>query len=259
MANPESLFRIMVINSRYKVNGTNNDFIVDFSDDPYTHKVSSVHILSASLVHSFYNIRTGINDTLKINTGASGLLTIVAPEGFYTTSTLLTEIKTQFDLLTGAVITFTQSTLTDIVSYSIAGETADFLSEIDDSESTMANNIGVTNSIGALLALASFESTPNLAGVRHIFIGSSTINNGGSLLSASGTFSNDFMSIPVDVPYRSLITYNSSNGEHSDTIIYNLVRDLSTIRIQVRDERGEFLGLSNNNDVVIVLKVHYVP
>lgn len=252
--NPNSLFKMIRVSSQNRVNGTSGKFTVDFSSDPTVHEVIECHVVSCSFLHNFYNVVDRFNRLLVLSGGI--LYPINIPEGFYNITQLLAEIKTQFDALVGFPITFTQDSLTQKISWSIAGTTASFNTILDNPDSYVSVLLGnSTTEVEA--ASGTFSDTPNLQGVQHVFVNSSTINPGGNLLSKTGFYDDTFLSVPIDVPFSAIVTYKSPSTAFVDRIVYNSARDFSTIDIRLTDDRGVQLDLGENHEFVLVLKIYY--
>ena len=257
MADPESLFRFVRINSKNRVQGTPNNFTVDLSQDQTTHKVAEVHIMSASVINNFYNIVAEISGIVTIGS-VGGLNVFSIPEGFYNTTQLLAELKAQMDAFYAPnTITFTQSPTTNKITYTMVGENMSFVSVSDNALSTAAPKLGINITTASALS-GTFDQTPALNGVEHVYIQSSKINPSGNIRSQQGTFDATFLSMPVRVPYGSLITYQAQ-AAHQEQINYNSARDLSIIDIRLTDDDGRLLNIGENHEVVIVLKFFYIP
>ena len=257
MADPESLYRYVKINSKDRVQGTSSNFSIDLSQDQTTHKVHEVHIMSASILHNFYNITTN-NSSLVVIGSIGGLNVFSVSEGFYTTTELLAELKTQIDAFYApTTITFTQDPLTNKISYTAVGENISFVSVGDNALSTMAPNLGITTTTPSALT-GTFSDTPSLNGVEHVYIQSSKLNGNPTVTSRGGVFDDTFLAMPVRVPYGFLITYQAQ-AAHQEQITYNTIRDLSTLDIRITDDDGNELDVGDNHEFVLVLKFFYIP
>lgn len=253
--NPNALFKLIRVSSRDRISGNSNNFSVDFSSDPSVHEVIECHITSCSFLHNFYNIVDRFN---RLEFLSGGLLyTINVPEGFYNVTQLLAYIKTEFDLQIGSPITFTQDNITQKISWSVVGDTVQFLDILARPNSYVSQLLGITGPNVPEASSGTFNDTPNLQGVQHVFVGSSTVNPGGNLLSRTGFYDDTFLSVPVDVPYSAIVTYKSPSTAFVDRIVYNSARDFSTVDIRLTDDRGNLLNLGDNHEFILILKVYY--
>lgn len=86
------------INSVDRTSGTSNDFVINFSNDRFSLRPKGVSIVSAGITYSWFNILSGVNDTVTFVRDVN-IFTVVIPAGNYTATTLASTLQ---DLMNAA-------------------------------------------------------------------------------------------------------------------------------------------------------------
>ena len=255
-ASEDGLFRLIRINSKNRISGSSSDFVVDFSDDQTTNKVREIHFHTVTIPHVFFNINSN-NNILNVTFGVAGGIVVTIAEGWYTIDQLIIAIKGLLDIhLVGSTSDITKVAVTGQLIFAIAaGGDSYTISE----SSPLAPYLGIYSDQTVDIGNPSLtEVGHNLIGPQNVFISSSTLSNGQTLLSSTGSFSNTCLTVPITAPYGGLITYQTGTTEYNDRFVYDTAKDVSTIDIQLNDEDGNLLILNDNTDCIITLKMFYV-
>lgn len=99
---------IIIESSRRKTGGTTSSFQIDLKEN----LEGTYELANFNITNSLYNVVSNENDTIYFEHSTDGILTAYLTSGYYSASTLLTEIKTKMDILGVANYTITYSTIT---------------------------------------------------------------------------------------------------------------------------------------------------
>ena len=238
--------RIVYINSKHRVSGTIEEFVISFNDlqivrDSQDRNVY-MSIIDVVLTNSFYNIRSS-NNKFKVDS-----TTITIPEGNYNINQLVSEVKTQVDL-THSHLTFTYNSITsklkihhnsgqtNVIDFNVEDSIYEVLG-FDKTSYSLTGNVdlfspNITN-IGTpqCLYLLSSVSNENLQSGSHIHLEQSNI----------------LCKIPLLVPNFSNSYYHSSGN---DNYRQEVPVTIDTIQFQIVDQDFNKVGL--NRDFVFTL------
>lgn len=99
---------MLVIESKSRVSGTSNNFKINLDENVN----GTYEVVSVSILNSLYNVVANQNDKVYITHSVDGAQTLTLTAGYYTGSTLATELKTQLDSISAVVYTVTYSSTT---------------------------------------------------------------------------------------------------------------------------------------------------
>ena len=234
-----TLNKLVTINSKYgdQENGTmKSKMLFNYqsilSDDDTVLK-SFVTVLNAQIPVSFYTINSN-NNKLIISGPAITTKTIIISNGNYNANTLITELISKItssglsmDITinkSNGILTFTS---TGFVNYYFGGTILDILG-------TNSSKIASTN-----IYICSYPL--NLLGVKKLLVRSERLAIH-AISSIDYASTNVLVTIPVDVPPFSLISYNSQSESNKNLLN---VRSINQIDIQIYDENDNLIDFNN--------------
>ena len=223
-----------------------------------------VSLESATIPYSFYNVRTGVNDTLiykitdTVSSIDSGIQELTLPNGNYTAYSLATAIKDQLnshsDIDSDLVYTFEMDYDSDknkfifsITTNSAVGSVGNRMSVdlfFEDSEKSCNIETGFRPLNHKFysdsdLAIRTSQNVIDINGSIHgVYIRSNLVSKG-TLDSQNGTLSNILARLPINVQSGGII-FGESNNHRS---VVDL-RYINTITIRLTDERNRILDLN---------------
>ena len=234
-----TLNKLVTINSKYgdQENGTmKSKMLFNYqnvlSDDDTVLK-SFVTVLNAQIPCSFYVINLN-NNQLIISGPTITTKTIIISNGNYNANTLITELISKIGASglnmeitinkSNGILTFTSS---GFVNYYLGGTILDIIGT--DSSKVSSSNIYTC-------------SYPlNLLGVKKLLVRSErlAIHSVSSIDYAS---TNVLVTIPVDVPPFSMLSYNSQSESNKNLLN---IRSINQIDIQIYDENDNLIDFNN--------------
>ena len=151
--------KIIVINSRDKLSGTNSNFTVQFNDS-LAQEVVKIICKEIYIPNQFYNVENDgkrKNNTLVLNQNGAGEITVTVPEGQYNIDTLNTTLKALIDgvLIDGAIVTITKNNTTNKLTFTFTGS------------GTPANNNVSFIDTSLIKSLIGFDATIPAGGVAY--------------------------------------------------------------------------------------------
>lgn len=249
--------KILVINSKDKQSGTNGDFTLNFKADSSTQQVLKVLVKDIFVPNVFYNITTA-NNTIEIKQNAQANQLINIQIGQYNITQLITELKADIDavLIDGATVAITQNPLTNILNFTISGATLpannDFIIFLNGT--TLRDIIGLSQD--TLFGSSHDMNNPvNLNPLQYVQVHSSDIAYLHGLDKQRLISLIDTVSLS-DAPFGS-VAYKQNNDDELCEILYDEPRNLSNVKIVLRNEDGTKLILPENHHFSMTLKVYY--
>jgi len=249
---------------------TNSFFSVEIPDYA-TNRVVAYEVVYASCPNVFYNINES-NNVINFRRRFAGDIfsqeTATITPGQYTIDQLLTALGTALTSGSGGTLLTITATLNDItqkIELGAAGSATDYIQLSTNSggnyvESPIDPIIGNdTNDIileGA--AAVSLNLLPNLAGTQEVYIHSQDLSIS-NLAEAQGTFSTlDVISL-AETPFGALgsVYYPDHKLHRGDYLPFESSRNLTGIRIALRDSEGRLLELDSNQYFTVILRLHY--
>ena len=253
-----SLEKLVTISSSDKNNDlsvNNSDFTVTLNERNLSQGVNRVLIKECTVPNVFPNVRgtdygTNRNNRFFINQG--GFDTgFTIPEGQYVISTigtpppndLLTVLENLINpVITPETVTITIDPITNKLNFLFSSANFDFSNSED---SLLNNSLGIKGPLGALGASLTAQSIPDLSGLKNVYIHSKDIADLNGVDAGFGLIS---LAEPIslaDTPYGSY-AYKQNNDDELASIVFEQPRNLSTIRIILRDEKGNKLDIGTH-------------
>ena len=231
------------------------DHTTDFSYDLETpimcpeNQKMLISCIGATIPYTFYNIRTGVNDTIVIRNGEAGTpYTATIVQGNYTATGFATEVARVVNLAIGA--------LTTTISLAYQKESMKFLNTYTGSLSTLywdttsskncAIELGINS--GTNIPIASGGLFPNVADVNgqiHGLYLRTDLVSDGVFDSQSKSLSYILARIPIRVNFGGVIFYDSFEGVNHKLELDK--RHITSIRIRLTDERNRLIDLNGLN------------
>lgn len=240
--------KLLRITSRDRASSSRSKYDITFqTSDRDLANVRQIELKSAIIPNTYYNVNSN-NNTWLFNNTLNGTSTFTIPVGQYTTSTLITELQSQVPGLT-----VTQSTLTEKLSFNIAG-TYDFTSLADGN--LMAPLLGIENTQNGLAGTTVADNMPDLTGLRHVYLFSNTLTD--DVMHRAGKVrQNVFATIPITVPFGNSQVHEEAGGSDThDDHRYIRTRDISNIDMKLLDSDDNVIDL-NGLEWEVILKVRY--
>ena len=227
-----------------------------------------ISLHSATIPYSFYNIREGINDELKVVTTVgvvSTTYTYVIPSGNYNSITLASLLEIQIPILIGDSLHIDTPSISfddDTGKFTFSFQCADSYSNPQiafkfnpaDDFYPMNTELGFKEATytftrtGPALSKYTFTTTSvnyaDLNGSIHgVYIRTNLVSKG-TLDSQSGTFSNILERLPLSVQAGGILFHDASGGVFKKKID---LRVINIITIRLTDERNRVLDLNGLN------------
>lgn len=244
--------RKVYINSRDRTAGSNTQFRIYISDT--IENVKSIELHHASIPHTIYLIRTGVNDTFDLVESGVGTATITLSEGSYTSSQMETELKTQLDAssLAGATYTVSISTMTAKMTITSNGPQFDFdFNQVNDY--ALENYLGFDSGVNSSAIVGAVETliapyVIDLSPLTELFVKFSNFTN---IVRSSNGQPSCFV-IPVNVNFGEYINYNQEQTFQS--IVFQSYQEmyLTNLDCELVDRYGKVVDL-NGSDWSILL------
>jgi hypothetical protein len=271
-----SLEKLLVISSEDKDNpsDSNSDFSVTLKESYYTQNVLRVLVKEITIPNVFPNIRgseygSSQNNFFACSTGGPPL-SVTIPEGQY----LLGSINPLLDFVTvltnrintaiaPATITITYNELTNKLIFTMAGSN---LTIFGSNDSPPLSALGATQLINDVIGIGAnglslTDGVPttapfqvDLSGYQNVYVHSKEVADTHGIDGDSGLIALvDPVSL-ANAPYGSY-AYKQENDDELASVVYEDIRNLSRLRIVLRDNLGNKLPIGNHT-MNIVLKIY---
>ena len=236
-----TLNKLVTINSKYgdQENGTmKSKMLFNYqnvlSDDDTVLK-SFVTVLNAQIPCSFYVINSN-NNKLVISGPGITTKTIIISNGNYNANTLITELISKITS-SGLSMDITINKSNGILTFTSTG----FVNYYFSSSSTILDILGTNSSKIASTNIYICSYPLNLLGVKKLLVRSErlAIHSVSSIDYAS---TNVLVTIPVDVPPFSMLSYNSQSESNKNLLN---IRSINQIDIQIYDENDNLIDFNN--------------
>jgi hypothetical protein len=236
-----TLNKLVTINSKYgdQENGTmKSKMLFNYRNilaDDETILKSFVTILNAQMPCSFYVINS-TNNKLVISGPAITTKTIIISNGNYNANTLITELTTKVTA-SGLNMEITINKSNGILTFTSTG----FVNFYFGSTSTILDILGTDSTLIASSNIYTFSYPLNLLGVKKLLIRSERLAIQ-AVSSVDYASTNVLVTIPVDVPPFSMISYNSQSESNKNLLN---IRSINQIDIQIYDENDNLIDFNN--------------
>jgi hypothetical protein len=238
-----------------------SDFTVSFSNTTLQN-VKGIALKTFTSRHLIDNINSN-NNTLEIYVGlspgedisdgsayVSNLDYVTIPVGQYSATELAQEIETQLNTQLAPDVFSCILTADDYFEISCSTTSIAIL-ETESNE--FGRLLGFSGDINIAAATLTAQSKPQLS-IPEIYLHSSLSSN--HCIDSRGYLSDVFTVINLnDAPYGGILSY-SSPDINSDLVTYDNKRDISSVSINIRDNKGKLLDL-DNNELNLLFEVFY--
>ena len=244
--------KILVINSRDKLSGTNTDFRVQFNDI-----VKEIYI-----PNQFYNVENDggrKNNTIVLNQNGLGLVTATLTEGQYNVAILLLELKTQIEavLADGCLVAITKNDTTNILTFTFTGSVTPANNNVSFVDSSLLKSlIGFDSTIPQATALI-MPYPWNLNQLQYIQVHSPELASTHGMDAGANTTINLLETVSLNATGFGGVAYKQSADDELHEIIYDDQRVIQQVRIKLRDSDGNLLTLPPNHHCTIMVKAYF--
>ena len=266
--------KLIIISSEDKDNDSstsNSDFVVNLKEKYYTQNVLKTLVKEATVPNVFPNIRgqdygTSQNNIIRFLEGGVQRATFL-PEGQYIISAITAtppdpwDFVAQLNILINAetatsVVVVTYNELTNKLEFEVtAGPNVTFQTKADGS--SISDVLGLTNSLfvpSGLGAPLPAQGTVQLSGYQNVYLHSKEIADTNAIDGDFGLISVVEPISLADTEYNSY-AYKQNNDDELAQILYEQPRNLSRIRITLRDNLGNVLPIGTAK-INLVLKAY---
>lgn len=249
--------KILVINSKDRSLGNNSDFSMDFKADSSVQQVLKVLVKDVFVPNQFYNINSS-NNAIEIKQNAQPNATATITEGQYNITQLITSLETAINaiLTDGGIVTITKNDITFKLTLTFSGSGT----PANDNVSLILNGTTISNVIGlsadTIQTNIHVLTNPfNLNPLQYVQVHSPEIGylhgiDGGSLISLVETVS------LTDTAFGGVASKQNNDDELCE-ILYEEPRNLTNIKIVLRDDTGKRLTLPDNHEFSMTLKIYF--
>tara|TARA_B110000261_G_scaffold26638_1_gene29393 strand:- start:4281 stop:5081 length:801 start_codon:yes stop_codon:yes gene_type:complete len=190
-----------------------------------------IAVKEARFVNSFPNIRTGINDVIKITGSITGEVIYTIPEGYYNVK----EFCDTFNSLSSIVCSYSNSTF----KLTFTSPTEDFTITSD------SNVIGIDGEISSDLGVIQMPLMMDFSSLDYIFIKSNIhLKN----INHLGETSSTLLRFPLSMPFGYSFLYQPTDP----TYHLSTTKSIKNIQISVTDKENNDLNLQNFNFQLII-------
>ena len=241
--------------SNGKPKSTNFIYILKEPMNVPDHMNLLVSLHTATIPYTFYNVRTGVNDTLAfIADGTPYEFNI--PAGNYSATGLASVIKTNLDGVSGltAVIDYSRETMK--FGFTLTGITS-FVWDMTATNNDGADLIGLYKTDTLTIPMNTRTLTPKAIDLNDSIHGlyiRQNIATKSSLDNESGVFTNILARLPITTNAGGIIFYSPQNNDHESMVSVPVV---NTIGIRLTDDRNRSIDL-NGHHFQMSIKISYI-
>jgi len=235
--------RTIYIDSKYRKNGIPEDFTLDLH--PWVTNARQLRVSKVSIPHTYYHIRTGVNDQFDFTSSADGPISITIPEGSYTTLTMKTTLQNLIGpLISGnVVVTFNSNTLKTEINFTAITGT---ISAGELISGNAAYDLGFREAILVASDPMISDSVFNLGGPNRIYVESRVLSDTNSLKTSGGAYAlertNTIFAVDVNENSGAVIT-NIAPGSWID---YPNIK-ITTIDLRLTCQNGTTIDLNGED------------
>ena len=257
--------KLIVISSEDKdpSSVSNSDFVVTFNDS-FTQQVSKVLVREVMVPNCFYNIRGESkygrpNNVLRFRQLDLGQawISIIIPTGQYNVTEFIKILQSKTEsILVSATVSIELQEHTDVLKFVFSGIHKDV--EFDGT-SSMSDVIGFTKN---MVANENNENTitipysPDLSGLNQVMIHSEEVAETHGLDAGKKGYINLLETVSLHNVEFGSWGYKQNNDDELAEILYNDSKNLSRIRIVLRDNEGNRLDIGTKK-MSVVLKAYF--
>lgn len=272
-----SLEKLLVISSEDKDDpaDSNSDFTVTLKESYYTQNVLRVLVKEITVPNVFPNIRgedygSSQNNLLAVSVGGGTPVSIIVPEGQYLLGSVnplldfVTVLTNQINtVIAPATIAINYNELTNKLEFTMTGTDLGIFGSnavpplTQTASQTLINEAIGIGANGLLLLDGVPTSAPfqvDLSGYQNVYVHSKEVADTHGIDGDSGLIALvDPVSL-ADAPYGAY-AYKQENDDELASIVYEDVRNLSRLRIVLRDNLGNKLPIGTHK-INVVLKIY---
>ena len=269
-----SLEKLVTISSNdqdVNLSNSNSDFTVVLNERNLSQGVNRVMIKECTVPNVFPNIRgesygSSQNNIFRFQDGLGNLSSPVEiPEGQYVISTLgvppandlITVLETIYNAtvaLPGETVSITLDPITNKLNFTFAGGITGY-NFANTSDSPLNNSLGIVGPLPSASLNFDAQGIPDLVGYKNVYIHSKDIADLNGVDAGFGLISLAEPVSLVDTPYGAY-SYKKNNDDELASIVFEQPRNLSVIRIVLRDENGVKLDIGSHT-MNIVFKAYF--
>tara|TARA_Y100001963_G_C6772521_1_gene445666 strand:+ start:1231 stop:2151 length:921 start_codon:yes stop_codon:yes gene_type:complete len=216
-----------------------------------------VSLHTATIPYSFYNVREGVNDTIKYRFNGGAVNDLVLPAGNYSANRLATLMKTAFEDGTGLTANITYSRESLKFTFTITGGSQfsfDFRGGgLRNGEELIGMDDEVETTIPIGVATKSTKAIDLNDSIHGLYI-RQNIATKGTLDNESGVFTNILARLPITTNAGGIIFYTPSSNDHETMVS---VPTIQTIGIKLSDDRNRSIDL-NGLHFQMSIKISYI-
>lgn len=240
--------RLLRISSKDRTDSSISKYNFTFATNDYDlHQAKRIMLKSAIIPNTQYNIHIH-NNTFRYFIGGVFGTSLVLPVGQYTITTLI-------DALTAAAVALGMTIVQDPLTLKLVFTTTTPITYLTKNQGNfMAGVLGITSeSTGGDVGSYSAPGLPNLIGLRHLYIASSTLSNNTSMITDDKQKLSIFADIPITVEFGGLQDVDNDSST-LDYTSFGARKNISTIDINLIDEHNETVDL-NGHDFILVFAI----
>ena len=239
--------------------GSKSNFIVDLKESYNTQAVRSLQIGRVSVPNVFYNVSDSLaNRTIEITQDGEASTEVSIAAGQYTITTFIAAWKAAIDavLTGGSTVAITQDPITQLLTFTFSGGTNPNTALDSPSVDTIEGwySLGF-NSFRAEASSWTATYIPNIRGYSDVYVHCKEIGGGDYYDGDAGAISAFAQVSFADVPFGAMGHYQTGNHTF-DTIRYSTPRNLSSLKIVLRDSQGNILD-TGASDINVVLRINH--
>lgn len=214
-----------------------------------------VSLHTATIPYTFYNVRTGVNDTIAfLADGVSYDFNISS--GNYSATGLASVIKTELDAISGLTATIDYSRETLKFGFTLTGITT-FQFDMRTTTNNGADLIGMYDTDVLNIPMNTRTLTPKAIDLNDSIHGlyiRQNIATKSSLDNESGIFTNILARLPITTNTGGIIFYSPQNNDHESMVSVPVI---NTIGIRLTDDRNRSIDL-NGHHFQLSIKISYI-
>ena len=251
--------KIIVLNSKDKDEGSNTDFVLSFNDSSIQ-QVSKVLIKDLFIPNLFYNVNER-NNVLFFKQNAEAIKSIILPLGQYNVDTLAADLKIQLEsqLVFGTVVDITRSNITYKYTFTFSGAVSPANNQVIfyQDTSTIRDVIGLLQTTSPASNIIVMDTVFNLKGVEIVQVHSPEIGEMHGLDAGATGYISLLETVSLATTPFGSVAHRQNNDDELAMILYEQPKNLSIVRIVIRDEQGVKLSLPDNAHVSVMLKIFF--
>ena len=223
---------------------SNGNFSINIPGNSISlNSVTACKIVSASIPHVFDNINE-YNHQFRYSSGGTDY-SILFDLGHYDVDVLMSGLCSQLDTQLGGTNTYTQNTLTNLITISLSADIT-----VIDTELSV-NVLGFTSSQASVSQTLTASYPLNLSYPDTVFIHSRQISPGTTDYDQSHCIA----AVPLEKGYG-YINHFYPRDDMSSLFVYSNIRKLNAISLSLRDYKARLLNIKNQQ-WYIMLKIYY--